>query len=82
MGFVDSKPHFRWSTGSKGYAYVDFDSPEHVAEAVEKFSGDFLCHKSPCVKVAYIFSFTNQSSLRLSVYVCIYVYISTLYIHN
>ena len=24
---------------SKGYAYVDFDSPQHVAEAVEKFSG-------------------------------------------
>ena len=24
---------------SKGYAYVDFDSPEHVAEAVQKFSG-------------------------------------------
>eukprot|EP00434_Breviolum_minutum_P037091 symbB.v1.2.032876.t1/scaffold4001.1/size60404/3 len=28
--------------GSKGYAYVDFDSPEHVAEAVEKFSGHLV----------------------------------------
>jgi len=27
---------------SKGYAYVDFDSPEHVAEAVEKFSGHLV----------------------------------------
>lgn len=35
---------------SKGYAYVDFDSPEHVAEAVEKFSGHLVNNRA--MKVA------------------------------
>ena len=63
--------------GSKGYAYVDFDSPEHVAEAVEKFSGAKNTSLRPlnlqnCLAafVAEIFIHKSKfTAIRLSIYI-------------
>ena len=46
----------------------------------EVFRRFFVSQISRRVKVAYIFSFTNQSSLRLSVYVYMYIYLHYIYI--